>query len=184
MNAGDVTHHQPDGLPSSDDTSPEESSGRLSLPCLIMTLIAAVLLVFAVLFATRIFGVLYGIVFPANPPLPTGLVRLEHNNLAYGVDEWVYGTEQDGCEILDYYQRNGGTCSIAPGICGPSGFQRSGFSSQNIGACTGTEEFSIFAMRWEMNVTSGYRSPPTTRFSLRREVFWTGSIPRPTPIMD
>lgn len=142
-------------------------------------LVAAVALVGIALYAASQFiGVLYGLVFPANAPVPQNVKELEHTSEAYGVDQWLYGSSEDACVIVRYYENNGGTCNVAPDMCS-SGFLREGpFSpATNVAQCSGDVMFSIFAMRWRTNIATGYRDEYPTHFQLEREVYWTGILP-------
>ncbi|RMG86510.1 MAG: hypothetical protein D6712_07350 [Chloroflexi bacterium] len=126
---------------------------------------------------TQVLGVLYGIVFPPTPPLPdVDLTELRHESDSYGVDEWLYGTQADACRVLRYYQSQGATCTYNQDVCAQIDFSAE-TPGQNVGRCVGEDEFSIFAMRWEVNIAGGYVQELPTQFSLKREVFWTGAIP-------
>ena len=105
------------------------------------------------------------------------MTEISHDNLAYGVDEWVYGTTQDACQIVEFFQHQGASCNIAPGACSETGFVPASSSTQNIGTCGGEDDFSIFLMRWEAVITTGYRSEHSTRFHMEREVLWSSNIP-------
>ncbi len=131
----------------------------------------------AIYVLTQVLGVLYGIVFPPMPPLPdVDLIELRHESDVYGVDEWLYGTQADACRVLRYYQSQGATCTYNQDVCDQIDASPE-VAGQNVGRCVGEVEFSIFAMRWEANIAGGYVQDSPTQFSLKREVFWTGSIP-------
>lgn len=125
----------------------------------------------------QLIRIAYAILSPPDAPLPAGVNEISHQSIAYGVDEWVYGTDQDGCEIIAFFLENDGVCRIPPGTCVSDGFVPQSNSFQNVGNCNGSEEFSIFLMRWRVTVTTGYLSGDHTRFNLRREVIWTGNPP-------
>jgi hypothetical protein len=144
-------------------------------------LLSALGLILAIYIATQVLGVLYGIVFPPSAPLPAKAHEISHKNLAHGVDEWVYGTDQSGCEVLAYYQEHGGTCRVAPMNCGADIVADVNTPGQHVAICSGESQFSIFALRWEVNIATGYRANGLTQFNLMREIFWTGEVPRPTP---
>jgi hypothetical protein len=139
--------------------------------------VLAVLLFGAGILAVQLFGVIYGLVFPPDPPLPSGAAELRHDNLSYGVDDWLYGTTQDGCAVMDYYVAQGGACSITPGMCSTGAFVNPNVGTQNVGSCVADVSFSIFQMRWEVDVASGYSGEHPTQFRLKREVYWIGSPP-------
>jgi hypothetical protein len=147
---------------------------------LLPILAAVAIFVVGLFLASQFIGVLYGLVFPASPPLPEGVTELERVNEAYGVDEWVYSSSQDACSVVRFYQDNGGSCQIAPNTC-DAGVVESipPAPGTNVAQCQGDVTFSIFAMRWHSNIATGYRDGDPTRFRLSREVFWTGESPSP-----
>lgn len=158
--------------PTVQSEKPDRARGGL-LPILA----AVVLFAIALFIASQIVGVLYGMVFPAQAPLPANTTQLEHKNEAYGVDEWFYSSPDDACAVTRYYQQNGGFCIFAPGVC-ESGFTRVEINpGDNVARCSGDVYFSIFAMRWHANIAAGYTNGDPTRFRLSREVFWTGTLP-------
>jgi hypothetical protein len=154
--------------------NPVETSRRGLLPLLLA--VGAVAL--ALFVGTQVIGVLYTIIFPPPPPRPEGVIELDHVNEAHGVDVWQYASSEDACSIIRFYEREGGTCNYAPDRC-EEGFVdlSSVVPGENAGQCTGTLDFSIFALRWEAVIATGYRDENPTRFRLSREVFWTGDVP-------
>jgi hypothetical protein len=161
-------------------SQPTETQSRgvvvIHRPRLLLALGAAALAL-AVFVATQVIGVLFAIVSPAAAPLPPDVTELRHENTTYGVDDWLYGTDHDACEILEFYRENGGTCQAAPFMCGEDVVLDVTSAGQNVGSCSADVEFSIFSMRWEVNIATGYRSDGVTQFRLSREVFWFGSPP-------
>ncbi len=126
------------------------------------------------------FGILYSIAFPPKPPLPDNVIEIRHDNIDYGVDDWLYRTSSDACDIARFYQANGGECRMVANQCdGETATATStSRSSQQVAFCTGEESFSLFAYRWEANIATGYRfEDGQTQFNLIREVFWTGAVP-------
>jgi hypothetical protein len=130
----------------------------------------------------QLFGVLYGVIFPPDPPLPPGADEISHDSGSYGVDEWVYGSDDDACDVVRYYEAEGGLCVYTPGVCGESGFEYNGPGTQNAGQCSGYIDFSIFSMTWDAAISGGYDDDGQTRIQLQREVLWTGSPPETTPV--
>lgn len=129
------------------------------------------------------FGILYSIMFPPQPPVPQNVTVIRHTPVDHGVDEWLYRTNQDACQVVRYYRLQGGECRVVEDMCAdeesstilPQSIHTSG---QHVGLCSGVEQFSIFAMRWEANIATGYNFPDgATQFNLFREIFWTGSVP-------
>lgn len=145
----------------------------------ISLLLMGVLLIGSAVIGFQAFGILYSIVFPPKPPIPENVTEMRHTNIDYGVDDWVYGTEQDACQIVRFYRIQGAECQIIANICGGNNFEFTmQTAGQHVATCIGTQDFSIFAMRWEANISTGYNNLNTpTQFSLTREVFWTGDVP-------
>jgi hypothetical protein len=130
----------------------------------------------ALLIASQVVGILYSIIFPPLPPTPSNLTEISHKSEDYGIDEWVYGTTQDSCEIIAFYQTQEGVCRIAPTGC--AGIQDSSSSGDFVGQCSGEMTFSIFAMRWQVDVWGGNEEGSPTQLSVKREVFWSGQLPQ------
>lgn len=138
-------------------------------------------LALALVIGSQVIGVLYSIIAPPLPPLPDGVTLLEHTSAAYGVDEWLYGTEQSACDVVRFYQNNGADCRLSSGGCeGVSDGEAAPTEPQSVAQCEGEKRFSIFAMYWHVNIATGYQQNGRTHFRLAREVFWTGSVPPST----
>ncbi len=136
----------------------------------------------ALVVGLQIISVLYAVLFPLTPPVPqAGVNLLDHSSAAYGVDEWLYGTQQDPCEVLAFYQQAQSqvSCRVAPGQCNAVLQRTDPLSpSDNIGSCTGAVYFSEFAMSWSVVIAGGYRDDSSpTQFRVSREVYWLGDIP-------
>jgi hypothetical protein len=120
---------------------------------------------------------LYGLVFPPDAPVPEDVVMIEHENFAYGVDEWLYGTQTAACDVITFYLESGANCRITPGQCGTGLTNPSAQTVQNVATCTDTVAFSIFEMSWETTIATGYRTGEPTRFRIHREIYWIGTAP-------
>jgi len=146
-------------------------------PILLVGLVG-VLLVFLVI-GFQAFGILYSIVFPPMPPLPQNMIEVRHTTVDHGVDEWLYQTDQNACDVVQYYQEAGGICHFPTGdACITSDETRFNTSGQHIATCVGTEQFNMFVYRWEANIADSYQSDAgSTKFTVLREVFWTGAVP-------
>ncbi len=156
---------------------PDDGSSRTTQRPWLTVLLGILALVLAVFVGTQVIGVLYAIVFPANAPLPPDITESRHENLAYGVDEWVYITDTAVCDIMAFYQEQADDCLINSIFCDGANPEIPP-PGQHIGRCSAEVEFSIFAMRWEVNVSTG-DTRENTQFLLEREVFWTGAVPPP-----
>lgn len=157
--------------------APAAVAKSVSLRALLWSVLAFVLAVFI---ATQVIGVLYAVLFPpSGPGLPLGITQLSHRSEAPGVDYWVYGTEQNACELLSFFAAQGGTCQNAPFTCGGTDGLVMAQSSpgQQVGRCTGEMRFSIFTLRWRVGISTFHYTGGTTHFSVLREVFWLGVRP-------
>jgi hypothetical protein len=169
----------PESLPLEDAEVDQPEQRTVPWKIIILGVIALVL---AVVIATQVLGVLYVIIFPPAPPLPGDLTLVSHTNVDYGVDEWLYLSSQNSCDVLIFYTANGGECRIAPMQCvetrtdDPNMTGESTFG-QHIARCIGETKASIFAMRWQAIIATGPDAETPTQFRLIREVFWSGQIP-------
>jgi len=159
--------------------NPEERQGCSPVVVLIAGVLA---LVFAVLVGPRSIGILLALAAPPDPPLPddTDLALVSHENLAHGVDEWVYTTGQEVCAVVRFYYERDGQCPIVPSQCSlsPDDNDQDDASSA---FCHGDVDFSIFSARWRFRVFPDDILTGTMRFRLSRVVSWTGSFPAETP---
>ncbi|MBI5669184.1 MAG: hypothetical protein HZC41_14360 [Chloroflexi bacterium] len=155
----------------------QETPARRTIPWQVL-LLGLAGLALALLVGSQVIGVLYSIVAPPLPPLPEGVALLEHTGADYGVDEWLYGTPQSACDVVRFYENNGADCRLSNGGCsGMRAGETPSTEPQSVAQCEGEKRFSIFAMRWNVIVATGYQQNGPTHFRLTREVFWTGDIP-------
>lgn len=164
-------------LSTSSTGSPNDTTtrGGTRLPWTILILgVVGLLLAFYI--GSQVLGVLVGILFPPTPPLLSNLTLVSHQSDGHGVDEWVYDFDQSPCEVVAFYQSNGGTCEVTPDYCQLSDGDSVHMPDQPVATCSGESTFSIFAMRWDAIIETG-ATPEQTRFRLSREVFWTGAVP-------
>jgi len=145
----------------------------------LLLLVLAMLVAGSLAIGFQAFGILYSIALPPAPPLPDDVIEVRHDNIDYGVDDWLYRSSSDACDIVAFYESQGGECRLVPNQCvGDDGAVSYSRSSQQVATCIGEVEFSIFAYRWEANIATGYQQEDgQTQFNLLREVFWTGAVP-------
>lgn len=155
---------------------------RVPTKIIVMGLIA---IVFAVVIGSQVIGILYAIFFPPAPPIPDQVTLVSHSSKDYGVDDWFYTSNQQACDVLHYYESKEGQCRVAPIACGtsetPSAAKDVNGVGQNVARCIGTQNFSIFALRWEVVIATGAASSNETEFRLNREIYWTGAVPPSNP---
>ena len=171
--------------------SPVDSNERVPLPptrrvpvqIIILGLIA---IVFAVVIGSQVIGVLYAIFFPPTAPVPDQVTLVSHDSKDYGTDDWLYTSNKlSACDVVHFYESKDSQCRIAPTWCtdensiqSPAGSSSIG---QNVARCVATQNFSIFALRWEVVIATGSTSAETSQFRLNREIFWTGAVPPSNP---
>lgn len=175
--------------PGSPDTPPEqldEAESRLGgrRPPLHIILLGVLALALAVFIATQVLGILYAIVLPPPPPLPDAVTVISHTNTAYGVDEWLYSTISAPCQVVIFYEEQGSTCRTAPGWCAltdqpqpDESVNFGGVYNQHVALCSGASKFSIFAMSWDVAISTGSGPDELTNFRIAREIYWTGGVP-------
>lgn len=173
-----------DGATASETDITPAPRQRREAPSLLVLGLVAIALLLALFIGTQVIGVLYNIVVPPQPPLPEGITQLDYTSTAYGVDTWVYGTEQNACEVVRFYEANGATCRMSAFWClderDTSSFETTG-QGQNVAQCVGSTDFSLFVMRWNATIATNYLSDGVTHFNLSREILWGGMSATSTP---
>ncbi len=159
--------------------SPDESSRKF--PWLLVLL--GVILVLALVIGTQVIGVLVAILSPPEPPLPTGAQQLSHVSVEHGIDEWVYGSDMNACEVVSFYYENDGICVVEPVWCFDDQklAPRAGGGWQPVATCSADMTFSIFAMRWRAIISAGHADGGQTHVELSREISWSGALPPENP---
>ncbi|MBI1279489.1 MAG: hypothetical protein GC179_15270 [Anaerolineaceae bacterium] len=154
------------------------TSRPLPIRIVVMGLVA---IVFAIVIGSQVIGVLYAIFFPPAAPIPDQATLISHTSKDYGADDWFYSSNQTPCEVVHFFQTQQAECRVAPVWCDnsasstpPEGSKTRG---QNVARCVGTQNFSIFALRWEAIIATGATANEVTQFRLNREIFWTGAVP-------
>jgi hypothetical protein len=132
---------------------------------------SALTLLIAALIGPRLAGVLIAVLAPPEPPVPEAVTLLSHKNLAYGVDDWVYETTQDACQLVTFFEAEGAQCPVRPPSCGGS------VDDDFIARCFADVAFSSFVMRWRFELPLRSVGGGALRFTLGREVSWLGALP-------
>jgi len=170
-----------DTVPDDEISQEVAESTRRGVPWKIIVL-AIVALGLGLVIGTQVIGVLYVILFPPLPPLPGEVTQVSHTNADYGVDEWLYTSRQNVCDVLNFYIEQGGQCRIAPLQCGDNRTDDESLTGattlgQHVARCVGETKASIFAMRWLAVIATGSNPDTPTEFRLTREIYWSGQIP-------
>ncbi len=130
---------------------------------------------FALFVGVRICPTLFAVVVPPNPPLPTAgtMTVLLHEQKGTGLDEFLYGTDQKGCDIARFYENRLGECIYDPdSACqtarGTQPIQPG--VGQLVAECTGTDSIGAYRLRWTVYISTGYAEGGQTHFRVTREV--------------
>lgn len=159
-----------------ESVTPPERRSRASLLAGLLGLAALALAVFI---GTQVLSVLYGIVAPPLPPVPSDADEVSYTSIGYGVDEWVYSVPQHPCDMVAYYEAQGGQCRLAPYKCTmlstPGDVPT---TDEMVARCGGSIRFSIFVMDWRVFLSE---EGEATTLEVAREVNWISGEPRPFP---
>jgi len=148
-------------------TSPRRLPGWVLIAGMIVALLIAGIIMATVL------RPIYNLVFPgkASAPIPPGAVELEYKEPSRFSDgEWLYGSDMPGCEVVQFYIKQGSTCKIAPLACGETnqalagGIGETANSLQTIATCEGTRAAVVASHSWLVDISGGYNDEYPTRF--------------------
>ncbi len=145
--------------------------------------VVLIVLVIASFIAVRVFGVLAAMIFMEDAPLPNNSAETLHNNLGYGADFWTYTSSLNPCEIMAFYEANDSHCVVIEPLCSGDRFNNPGYALDEVASCIGTDEVSIFGVRWEVKIYTVFADRDNreqTTFDLRRDMLWTGPAPEAT----
>ena len=169
----------PDSVQELTDTSPQPR--RVPTRIIVMGLIAVV---FALVIGSQVIGILYAIFFPPAAPIPDEATLISHTSKDYGVDDWLYSSNKPACDVVRFYVEKQGQCRISPVWCqdtNPNPPAEVNNRGQNVARCESTQNFSIFALRWEVVIATGSSLDQVSQFRLNREIYWTGAVPPNIP---
>ena len=168
------------------DTSPETSAepignangaapnGKPGLPLWMPLLGLLGAFLFAVFIGARICPTLYSVVLPPEPPLPDGQnTLLLHEAKGTGLDEYLYSTSQDGCNVAQYYKTLLTNCVYDPDAgcaSNPHTLPLVNADGIYIGQCSGTQTVGAFHVRWTVYISTAYRENGLTHYRVIREI--------------
>jgi hypothetical protein len=129
----------------------------------------------ALLVGATVCPTLSAIILPPGPKLPAGkVVERSHESLTKGDDEWLYGTDLDGCIVALFYQDWLHDCTYAPNVSCQTGKTQSIIgepgNSYHVATCQGKQPIGSSSFAWTVYVNSGYSTGDRTIFRLVREV--------------
>ncbi len=139
-----------------------EQSRRLDIPLWVALAGMVVALILAIVIMANVLRPLVNLIFPTTPepPLPDNITLLETNeNPRTSTGEWLYATEMDGCDLMNFYLKEGGTCNLSPFTClgerdANGRFPRD--KGESIGVCRGESKDIMNSYSWEVLIGSGY----------------------------
>ncbi len=158
--------------------TPQESSAASRRPPLLALILLLAVVAVAVYIGTNVLTVLFAVIAPPAPPMPSNMVEATHVSDGYGVDRWTYTSTGDACQLVQYILDNGGVCHVAPMQCGEYRELHEDFTIVDsvVARCDGQIPFSIFNQQWWAIVT---RQPPDKiQLEVNREIFWIGTGPQ------
>ncbi len=142
---------------------------RVAVPAWVTIAGLVLVLVVAALIIVEIGSPLAELVLGNDPdvPVPDGAkLEGEWENQGSAQHEWLYNTDQIGCEVALFYAGQEANCVFAPFACGSEG-QRPGLEGAgHIATCRKTEKGAVTGYSWEVNISSGYPEGPLTRFRI------------------
>jgi hypothetical protein len=139
--------------------------------------VALLAFVLALVAASQIIGVLYGMINPPLPPLPPDVTQQAHSSEVYGVDAWAYRAALLPQELHLFYVTSGASCTTAPFPPTESEalYQQFPDAGMLYAVCEGEIPFSRFAMRWRALISVYQPGEADTRLDLVRQIDWFGS---------
>ena len=153
---------------------PDQRGVRWWIPLLV----SMVAVGFALVVAGLICGPLSSIVSPPMPPIYAGATLLGAQNEDYGVDSWQYRTDDDVCQVFEFYRREALRCApMSAAFCEAPRTPPPNASSRYASQCSGRGEAWPFHWVWQVILRETYTPDgPHTEFDLTRTVYWgTGS---------
>lgn len=113
-------------------------------------------------------SILYGVIYPPDPPIFDHMTQVSHESEEHGVDTWRYLSDSTPDEIASFYRDQGANCQYrAP--------HTAYVADSSVGmTCDAITTFSIFSMNYEVVITP---EKPDNVVIVSREVYWIGSPP-------
>ncbi len=167
--------------PDLENTEPEaELSG--CQPPLWLIGVMLIVLIGACFLSVELLGIVRAFISPPSAPVPAGTIQMDHQSLGERSSIETYQINMPPCEVVDFYQAQGGICVIHAGSCGDDGYQPPIYEIDFFATCEQVTAFSIFGHRWQARLLPFYQNPnpPYTRFELQNDLLWGGFVPTPS----
>jgi hypothetical protein len=157
-----------------ENEQPESTQQGEGLPLWMPLAGLVIAFAFAVFVGIRVCPTLSGVVLPPSAPVPaTGTITLlKHDQKGTGLDEWLYGSDQKGCDVARFYEQRLSDCTYDPdsNCASPVGTQPILTTGQLVVQCSGTDTFGAYKVLWTVYVSTGYSEGGQTHFRVIREV--------------
>ncbi|NDJ86426.1 MAG: hypothetical protein GYB66_11100 [Chloroflexi bacterium] len=103
----------------------------------------------------------------SDVPVPDGAsLERERDDVGSASKEWLYATEQTGCDVAKFYADQGANCTFAPYACGLENEQTAYDSMFHVATCIKSEKNSVGGYSWRVDISSGFQTGKPTRFSI------------------
>ncbi|MFZ4813805.1 MAG: hypothetical protein ACOYL5_04660, partial [Phototrophicaceae bacterium] len=126
---------------------------------------AVAFVLFALWLAFRLSAPLSGLLFPPEPPIPSGATLQRQATSGYGADSRVYHLPPLPCPVRDFYAEQG-QCVTQDGHCEQDSTPK---RDALTATCQGNMVFGGFTMYWDVEI---YDYPQQTEVLLNREIYW------------
>jgi hypothetical protein len=163
------------------DTQEAELTG--CQPPLWLVGVMFIVLIASCFLSIELLGIVRGFMSPPSAPIPADARQLSHQSLGGRSSLAIYQIDTPPCEVINFYQQQGGTCVIHAGACGDDGrYTPPVYETDFFATCEKVTPFSIFGQRWQARLLPFYQnpSPPYTRFELQNDLLWGGFVPTPS----
>lgn len=132
-----------------------EKRRRWRVPLWLALVLMLAALAVSALILVRVLPPLYGLLFPADLPVPGGAREVEHVRPDKGAEYWIYRTTMTGAEVAAFYEEDGGTCQYAPKPVNPDDPGDTG-GIRAVAQCQGHKETGGFGLSYEVYIHEGY----------------------------
>lgn len=176
-----MTWDEPTPRPQDDSSDEAESQLTGCQPPLWLVGVMLVILMASCVMGVELMGIVRAFISPPSAPLPANTTRLEQESLGERSTLTTYQTDLLPCEVVEFYQEQGGVCTFYEGSCANGEYERPIYEAEFFATCERLTEFSIFGQRWQARLIPNYNPNPTwTRFELQNDLLWGGFVPTPS----
>lgn len=141
-------------------------------------LIFLILAAFAI--GLQVISVFYALLFPPAVPRPPDTQELSYRYISPGLEEWGYLAQMNACELIRFYELEGGGCELLTTACAMTLNSNPEFAPrQTLALCNARISYGPFSMGWRARIKSGDDGLSETVLTLTRELFWLEQNPVP-----